>query len=410
MSKKLPKFFLKRRRAKPFWFGEPWVFDGSIDREKTGTRISNGDIVEVCDFEGKRIGEGFYSSESQIRIRLVSWGAAATDDNLIVERLERAIRLRVSDSNIPQQSNAYRLVHSEGDGLPGLIVDRMNDCLVVQFDTAGMRKFRELVVATLSRILVPTCIFERVSKAAIQEEGLDSESQLLFGEEPQEVQITEHGIRYLVDFQRGQKTGYYCDQRDNRLTLAHWAKGRRALDAFCYTGSFAFNMLKHGGAEHVTGVDSSQPAIDCAHRNATLNGLEERFETERGNVLRILDHWSKEGRRFDLVFMDPPKFVPKKGDLRKGLKLYLETNMKGLRVLEPGGIFASCSCSSAVSEEDFSQMIARAAEDVGLSLQRLHRGTQGADHPVLLPHEESEYLKFQVYRAHARTSFGQQSN
>ncbi|MFT7618626.1 MAG: 23S rRNA (cytosine1962-C5)-methyltransferase [Planctomycetota bacterium] len=393
------KLVLKPRMAKPFWHGEPWVFDGSIVRQK-GYQSKDGEFVELRDQEGRRVGAGFYNSQSVIRIRLLAFGAdERSPQEILTQRIEEAVELRYSKIGFdPEETTAMRLVHAEGDGIPGLIVDRYGDWLVMQIDCLGLIRHEEFLANLLLEKTSAQGIYRRVSKMARDEEGSTLEDGLILGElPPGEVEIRENGIRYLVDFVNGQKTGFYTDQRINRQTFARFCKGAKVLDAFSYSGAFGLNALIHGGAKHVTAIDSSARAIETLGRNAELNGVTE-IDAIQGNVLRVLDHESKSGPRFDIVSLDPPKLVPKKAALRRGMKLYREINEKGIKVLNPGGILATCSCSGSVSELDFENLVRDAAVNCGRRLQLLNRGAQGADHPERVPHRASSYLKFRLYR------------
>lgn len=394
------KVLLKPRRAKPFWFGEPWVFDGSIEKVKGRRDLQDGDIVEVRDDTGKLVGNGFWSGRSPIRVRILTRGEDPCDDALLLRRLDAALDLREEVLRLRDQTDAYRLCHAEGDGLPGLIVDRVGDWLVVHFDHAGVSRRRDVLLDHLVKRLAPRGIYERRSRVAREQEGLEGEEGLLRGEEPGgPIEIAEGGVRHFVDLARGQKSGFYSDQRANRRLLADYCRGKKVLDAFSYTGAFGLTALIHGGASSVIALDSSEPALETARRSAELNGVSSQFEAERGNVLRYLDHARKEGgTRFDVVSLDPPKLVPKRSALGKGLRLYREINAKGLSVLEPGGILATSSCSQSVSEMDFAGMVADAARETGRQVQLLARGEAGPDHPAMVPHEMSRYLKFRIYR------------
>jgi 23S rRNA (cytosine1962-C5)-methyltransferase len=272
----------------------------------------------------------------------------------------------------------------------------------VHFDHAGVSRRRELILDHLEKRLAPQGIYERLSRVAREQEQLGGEEGLLRGTVPEgatETEIVEHGVRHVVDLARGQKSGFYSDQRRNRMSFAPYCRGRRVLDAFSYTGAFGLSALVHGGAAEVIALDSSEPALETARRSAELNGVADRFQTERGNVLRYLDHARKEtGQRFGAVSLDPPKLVPKRSALDKGLRLYREINTKGISVLEEGGILATSSCSQSVSDRDFATMIADAAREAGRQIQLLERGEAGADHPAMVPHEMSRYLKFRIYR------------
>lgn len=393
------RVFLKPRKAKPFWYGEPWVFDGSIDRVKG--RVAGGDVVEVVDDEGRRIGSGFYNGASVIRVRLAAWGDDALDAGLVRQRILDAVRLRRETLRLDERTDAYRLVHAEGDGLPGLVIDRLADVCVLQIDVLGMRRFRDVVLETIGAIMAPAAVVERVSRTARRHEGIGDEAEegLVSGTIPDGLTVTEDGVRHRVDPLGGQKTGFYADQRDNRMLLRGLARDREVLDCFTYAGAFANALLARGGAASAVAVDSSRPALECAAVNAGLNGVTDRVEWIHGNVLRVLDHMRQEGRTFDLVILDPPKLAPTRRDLRKALKLYDEINRKGLRVTAPGGLLATASCSQAVSRDELMRIASRAAFEERRSLRLVAEGGQAGDHPVRLPHVESGYLKMQVYAA-----------
>ncbi|MEZ6194443.1 MAG: class I SAM-dependent rRNA methyltransferase [Planctomycetota bacterium] len=394
------KVLLKPRMAKPFWCGEPWVFEGSVDRLKGVRDLAEGDVVEVCDEAGRLVGRGFWSGKSPIRVRMLTVGDEPADDDLLRRRLRTAVALRREILRLDERNDVYRLCHAEGDGLPGLVVDRIGDHLVVQFDHAGPLRRSEVILDELEALCAPVGIFRRISRVAREQEKLEGDEGLLRGREPEgPVEVREEGVRHLVDFARGQKSGFYADQRENRRCFARYCEGRDVLDAFSYTGAFGLAALVHGGARSVVAVDSSEPALETAQASAALNGVTDRFTAERANVLRFLDHARKEGgRRWGAVSLDPPKLVPKRSALRKGLRLYREINAKGMAVVEEGGLLATCSCSQAVDEESFSAMIAEAAREVGRTVQLLEAAGPGADHPATVPHLASRYLKFRLYR------------
>lgn len=392
----MARVILKERKARPFWFGHPWVFSGAVDRVKG--RVRDGDSVEVRDASGKLVGHGFWNARSQIRVRVVSRadeGEIGAD--LLRARLDRAIGLRRDNLGLPEVTEAFRVVHAEGDGLPGLIVDRIGPVLVVQLSCLGLAPYLDGLLDRLEEVFEPDGILERPSHAA-KEEGLEREGGVLRGQAPAEpIEVSEHGLRYFCAPSEGQKTGFYCDQRQNRVRFAPLARGLEVLDAFSYVGGFGLRMAQEGAA-HVHLLDSSGPALEMAERAAELAELSDRVSVEKANVLRALDHYRKDGRGFDVVVLDPPKFVPKRADHRRGLRLYHEVNQKAVRVLRPGGILITCSCSQHVAEADFDEMLGSVAKESGVRLQEIERGAQSADHPVLLPLDESRYLKCRVLR------------
>jgi 23S rRNA (cytosine1962-C5)-methyltransferase len=403
----MAKVFVQPRKARPFWFGHPWVFSGAIDRVKGDPR--DGSVVELCDHEGKTIGSGWWNGRSQIRVRLVALAhEGALDDALLVKRLDRAIDLRLDAMRLQETASVFRLVHSEGDLLPGLVIDAYREAagetegalhLVMQVTALGMTAHLPALIARLVERLAPASITERASGYAAEEEGIARADAVHHGDAPvHPICVVENGVRYWCDIRAGQKTGFFADQRDNRRAVLPYVKGKSVLDAFCYVGGFGLPALVHGGAASVHFLDSSGFALELAQRGAASNGVAERATFEDANVLRVLDRWGREGRMFGVVMVDPPKLVHRRMELEKGLRLYHEINRKAVGVLEDGGILVTHSCSQHVSESDFEHMLSTVAKETGCRFQLLHRGTQGADHPVMLPHDESRYLKSRVFR------------
>ena len=397
----MAKVFIKPRRARPFWFGHPWVFSGAIDRVRG--QLRNGDVVDVCDDKGRMIGQGFWNEHSQIRVRITTLeGEGPLDEGLMLRRLDAALDLRRSTLGLDAVTNAYRLIHAESDGLPGLVVDKVGDWLVAQIGSLGMLAFVDVLLDRLEEATRPLGIIERASKVASTEERLSREDGVLRGSSPEgPVEVVENGVRYLCDPVAGQKTGWFSDQRENRRMLAPLANSRDVLDAFSYVGGFGLAMAK-SGAKTVRCIDSSEPALELLRKSVALNGLDGGVVAEQGNVLRVLEHDAKEARRYDIVVLDPPKFVHKRSGLERGLNLYHEVNLKGVRVLRPGGVLITCSCSQHVRPEHFEEMLGSVAHESGVRLQEVFRGGQAPDHPVLLPFEESRYLDCRAFRVWAR--------
>lgn len=397
--------FLKPRRAKPFFCRHPWVFSGAVARVEG--EFDPGDMVRVCDARGKFIARGYANPSSQIFVRLLVWEDAPVDEAFWRRRLAAAVRLRREVLALPERTNAFRLVNSEGDGLPGLIVDQYGDCLAVQLQTLGIARRRELLLDLLEEIVKPAAVFDRTDPAAARKEGTTARSGLLRGEEPcGPIEIQERGIRFLVDLHLGQKTGFFLDQRDNRRAfgeaLARRGRGARVLDAFCYTGAFALSAGILGGAANVVGVDSSRRAIEAARANVGLNsghagpgalpdGCAVEFRV--GKLPQVLREMRDEGGRFDAIVLDPPKLARSRPGLAKALARYREINAAAIRLLRPQGLLISCSCSQHVSEHDLTQVLNDAAADSGRALQVLERRGQAPDHPVSAACPESAYLK-----------------
>lgn len=391
------KVLVKHRRARPFWFGHPWVFAGAVDRVRG--QVQDGEVVELCDHEGHLIGWGFFNSRSQIRVRLVSlWFEGPVTRDLVLGRVDRAIELRRATLRLDEVTNAYRVIHSEGDGLPGFVADKIGDHLVVQVTSLGIASFVPDIVGRLVEQLRPASVIERAARIGLEEEGLVRQDQVLHGAAPSgPVRVVEHGVPAWCDVMTGQKTGFFCDQRDNRRMILPLVRGRSVLDAFSYVGAFGLAAAT-AGAKSVHFLDSSGPALELARRGASDALVSDRATFEEMNVLRALDHYAKDGRRFDVVILDPPKLVHRQAELNKGLRLYYEINYKGASVLNDGGALVTCSCSQHVSEADFEDVLSNVAKESESRLQLLMRGAQGADHPTTLPHAESRYLKCHVYR------------
>jgi 23S rRNA (cytosine1962-C5)-methyltransferase len=387
---------VKRGRAKPLWRGHPWVFADSVAKSEGDPRP--GDLVTVRDERSKAVGCGFFSPSSRIAVRILSREEhIETDAEFFHERIESALRLRIESLDLPSVTDAYRLVHSEGDFLPGLIVDRFADRLVVQFSTAGMDLRREKILDALEKLLAPVAIYERPDRRACAAEGLAQEPGLLRGSAsgPPPV-VTEYGILFRVRLQGGQKTGFYADQRENRRRVAALARGKTVLDLYCYTGGFGLHAAANDAAT-VIGIDSSGPALALAAENAMLNGSGQ-LRLERADARAFLNEAHRAGRRFGLVVCDPPKLARDRKGVARALKGYRDLHLRAMRVVDAGGLLAVSSCSGAVDESQFENTLREAAYDLGREVQILHRAGQAPDHPVLSTCPEGRYLKFLVAR------------
>ena len=326
-------------------------------------------------------------------------GRERIDADWLRGRLERAIDSR-RKLGLLDPGSACRLVFSESDGLPGLIVDRYGDYLVCQFLSAGAEVWRAAIVAALEQLCGPRGIFERSEGSARQKEGLPSLRRPLAGETPPaDLEITAHGVRYLVDLAGGQKTGAYLDQQHNRRRVAAFAENGDVLDAFAYTGGFAYACLR-AGAREATLIDSSAEALELARRDAERNGMVERCRFVVASVFDELRSLKQAGRQFDLVILDPPKFVHSADQVAAGSRGYKDVNMLGLQLVRPGGALATFSCSGHVDSALFQKIVAGAAVDSGRDAQILERLSQPADHPVATPFPEAEYLKGFILRVH----------
>ena len=369
----------------------PWVFSGAI--AKTDSSPGKGETVRVLSSDSELMGVGAYSPESQIRIRMWSFEAREINAVFIAERLATAIGGRAIFLG-EDTTTAYRLVNAEADGMPGLVVDRYGDWLVCQFTTAGAERWKGEIVEALRTLLPCSGIYERSDLDVRKHEGLSHTTGVLSGTPPPDrIEIIEHGCRYWVDVREGQKTGFYLDQRDNRTLVKHYANGRDVLNAFSYTGGFGIAALAAGAAS-VTHVDLSEPALALAKENTALNTCHpESSSFIHGNVFEVLRKFRDEGRSFDLVVLDPPKFADSRGGLVKAARGYKDINLLGMKLLRPGGLLATFSCSGLMAPDMFHKVVSDAAVDARRDLQIIRRLQQSEDHPEGLCFAEGLYLK-----------------
>lgn len=372
----------------------PWVFSGGIDRRE-GPEPAAGETVAVRSAAGETLGLGAWSPASQIRIRMWTFSATETVDGAFFEtRLQAAIAARAALPAAQRDTDALRLVNAEADGLPGLVVDRYGDFLVCQFAAAGVDRWKPEIVAGLRRCSPCAGIFDRSDLDVREREGLSPTVGVMDGQEPPAcIEIRENGCRYGVDVRQGHKTGFYLDQRDNRSRVAEWAAGREMLNAFAYTGGFGIAALRADAAS-VTHLDVSAPALAAARANTERNGLDvSKSEFIEGNVFEALRKFRDARRSFDLIVLDPPKFVDAKGHLMAGCRGYKDINLLGLKLLRPGGILATFSCSGLLSPELFQKIVSEAACDAGRDVQLIRRLEQAPDHAERLSFPEGAYLK-----------------
>ena len=373
----------------------PWVYRSDVAEPNVEVNnVPPGSLVRVLDQRGKFLGTALYSSSSQIAIRMISHGSVADLPALVAERIRAAIACR-NENELVSNTDAYRIVFSEADFLPGLIVDRYNDVLCIQILTQAMdaAPVRKATVQTLRDELQPAGIVERVDARIRELEQLPPlQSQLLWGEKSSTVFTMNSGVRFHYDGLEGQKTGAFLDQRENYAAAARYAHGA-ALDAFCYQGGFALHFALHPAARcsSVTGVDSSRPALEMAEKNATLNGRE--LEWIEGNAFDLLREYAAANRRYDTIVLDPPAFAKTKRDLEKALGGYKELNLRAMKMLRPGGILVTCSCSYHVSAADFFEVVAATARDAHKTLRVIESRGAAKDHPMLLNVPETSYLK-----------------
>lgn len=371
------------RAARRLERGHPWVFRSDI--EKAGD-LSQGAAVKVVQPSGKLLGTAHYSTTSQIALRLLDERERPIDTAFLHERLEAAIAFR---RQVVRDSDAFRLVHSEADFLPGLIVDQYADCLAIQTLSQGMDALQLRIIEVLHELLSPRAIVEKNGAHSRTLEGLEQRQSLVAGALEGNLPVRLNGLRFEVDLLGGQKTGFFLDQRENYAATRHHAKGR-GLDCFTYTGGFALHLA--GGCEHVEGVDASEAAVTQAARNAEANGLA-NVQFREADVFQLLASYQGARRHFDTIVLDPPAFTKSRAKRDDAARGYKEINLRALRLLEPGGILISCSCSHHVSARELLGIIEEAAAEVRRPLRLLETRSQAADHPILVGVPETEYLK-----------------
>lgn len=388
MSKE-PRIVLKPGREKSLRHRHPWVFSGAIERVEGQPAM--GDIVPVFAHDGGFLAHTGYSPESQIRARAWSFDSSAVvDEDFLAARVRAAIKRR---GNVRPGSTGVRLIHGESDGLPGLVADRYGDVIVVQVLSAGAARWCALWGRTLSEVTGVRCVYERSDVEVRSLEGLPARVGPLVGEVPGLTRIVEDGITYEVDVALGQKTGFYLDQRDNRALAGELAQGAQVLNAFCYTGGFTLAALK-GGATHVVSVDTSAEALAGGRRNVELNALDAgRAEWIEADVFAQLRKFRDQGKQFDLIVLDPPKFAPTEKHIPNAARAYKDINLWAMKLLAPGGNLLTFSCSGAIGPEFFRKIVAGAAADSRVDLQVRRSLGASSDHAVSIHFPEGEYLK-----------------
>ena len=386
---KLPLLRLKPREGRRVRAGAPWVFSNELALDAAAKALAPGSLVRLEGDDGKPFGAGYFNSQSLIAVRLLECPAdTAIDQSFFEKRLARALALRESLYDRP----FYRLVHAEGDGLPGLTVDRFGDTCVLQVTTAGMEKQLDALTGALRKTIAPETIVLRADTPVRALEGLESYTRAIAGDAPHHLAVEENGARYFADLAGGQKTGWYFDQRDNRAFLAPLAKDKTMLDAYCYTGGFAV-LAARAGAKEVSGIDSSAPALRLAEDAAAANGVEKSCRFMKAEVFEELERLAEKGERFDVVAADPPPFVKSRKDLETGAKAYRKLARLAASVTAPGGILFLASCSHNIPAERFASECAIGIQRSGRRAALIHQAGAGADHPVhpFLP--ETAYLK-----------------
>lgn len=382
--KKSADSFIKRKH--------PWIFSGAI--EKVNGNPSNGETVQILTSDKKLIGIGSYSPSSQIRVRVWSF---SPEEKINIDFFRQKIlfaselRKRLVNHSI---TTAYRIINSENDGIPGLIVDKYADLLVCQFLSTGAEFNKKIIAEALEEIFKPVGVYERSDVEIRMKEGLRPVKEVLMGKEPDElIEVKENGLKFFVDIRNGHKTGFYLDQRDNRKLLSEYAKDKSVLNCFSYTGSFSVYALA-SDAKKVTQIDSSISALNIANKNIELNGYSlSSVESINDDVFNVLRKFRDEGKTFDLIILDPPKFAESVSQIEKASRGYKDINLLAMKLLNPGGTLFTFSCSGHISQEFFQKIVAGAALDSGREVKIIKQLTQSQDHPVALNFPEGIYLK-----------------
>ena len=388
---------LKKGEGRTLKAGGMWVYDNEI-ASVTGD-FEDGDVVEVRDFDGYCMGCGYINRKSKITLRMLSRRKDAIIDESFMERRVRdawEYRRQTIDTS------SCRLIFGEADFLPGIVVDKFADVLVVESLALGIDRWKGVIVEALKKVLAEDGIhirgvYERSDAKVRLQEGMERVKGFLGEPFDTKVEIVENGVRYMVDVEDGQKTGFFLDQKNNRAAVGRLCKGKKVLDCFTHTGSFALNAGM-AGAESVLGVDASQLAVEQARENARLNGLEERVRFECADVFELLPRLERQGERYDVVILDPPAFTKSRNSVKNAAKGYREINLRGMRLVRDGGFLATCSCSHFMEPELFAKTIREAAAGAHRRLRQVEFRTQGPDHPILWAADQSYYLKFYVFQ------------
>lgn len=388
---------LKKGEGRMLKSGGAWIFDNEID--SVLGEFDDGDIVLVHDFDGYPMGRGFINRHSKIRVRMLT-------RNIDQEIDEEFFRMRLKDAweyrKKTVDTSSCRIVFGEADFLPGMVIDKFSDVLVFQALALGIDRYKELLIELLREILLEDGIrirgvYERSDAKEREKEGLKKVKGFLGEEFDTNVEIVENGVRYIVDLKDGQKTGFFLDQKYNRLAIQKLCKNAKVLDCFTHTGSFALNA-GIAGAESVLGVDASDLAVNQARENADLNGLSDRVKFISRDVFELLPELEKQGEKYDVVILDPPAFTKSRSSIKNAVKGYREINLRGMKLVKDGGFLATCSCSHFMDYELFTKTIAQAAKNVHVRLRQVEFRTQSPDHPILWAADESYYLKFYIFQ------------
>ena len=388
---------LKRGEGRSFKAGGPWIYDNEIG--EITPNCEDGGIVRIEDYNGYVLGWGFLNRKSTIAVRVLSRKADAVIDEAFLEARVRAAWQYRKDT---VETDSCRVIFGEADFLPGLVVDKFSDVLVVESLALGIDRLKDTILKALVKVLAEDGIairgiYERSDAKVRLKEGMERVKGFLSTPFDTKVEILENGVRYMVDVEEGQKTGYFLDQKYNRRAIQPLCRGKRVLDCFTHTGAFALNAAV-AGAREVIGVDASETGVRQAEENARLNGVEDRVKFLCRDVFDLLPEMDRNGERFDVVILDPPAFTKSRDSVKKAVRGYREINLRGIRLVENGGYLATCSCSHFMTPELFTNTIAQAARDARRRLRQVEYRTQSADHPILWGADESYYLKFYIFQ------------
>ena len=386
----MPNIFLKKTISNRVVNGHPWIFSNEI--QDANLNVKGGEIADVYTHDKKFIGKGYTNPKSQIFVRLLTRDKnEEINDDFFYRRILQAWEYR----KLVGYHQNCRLIFGEADDLPQLIIDKFNEYFVIQTLALGIDIWKPSIVNALNRIFQPKGIYERNDVPVREVEGLDQRKGFLSEPFPTEIIIHENGLQFYVDVERGQKTGYFLDQQDNRRAIQHIVKDATVLGAFTYTGTFEIHAA-HYGAKSVLGIDISENAVAQANRNAALNGYDQVCRFECANAFDSLKNWSKEHRQFDVVMLDPPSFTKSRATIAKAITGYKEINLRGMKMVRPGGFLVTSSCTNLVPAEMFLEIIQTAAIDARRKLRQVVFNTQSADHPVIWSLENTNYLKFLI--------------
>jgi 23S rRNA (cytosine1962-C5)-methyltransferase len=388
---------LKKGQGRTLKAGGMWIYDNEIDTI-TGD-FQEGDVVSVWDFDGYCMGCGFLNTRSRIAVRMLSRQKDAVIDQAF---LEQRVRDAWEYRRQAVDTSCCRLIFGEADFLPGIVVDKFSDVLVVESLALGIDRWKKVIVEAVKKVLaqegiVIRGVYERSDAKVRLQEGMERSKGFMGEPFDTKVEIVENGVKYMVDVEDGQKTGFFLDQKGNRAAISRFCRGKRVLDCFTHTGSFALNAGM-AGAESVLGVDASALAVEQARENARLNHLEDRVRFQCEDVFELLPRLEQEGQQFDVVILDPPAFTKSRSSVKNAVKGYREINMRGLRLVREGGFLATCSCSHFMDPDLFAKTIREAATGARRRLRQVEFRTQSCDHPILWAADQSYYLKFYIFQ------------